>query len=213
MTFLRGYERLWRMIQIYKSIFELLYASICLYVSREWRVLHFWFVWNKEMKNLLAWASQPSWLNKEKSSTHRNSNFNNKTNLRIKRPQYRPQFDWQVKCCAEILQWRTTGTGDTYKKADVTTAFQLQNLKKKKKNWFLQSWFYFLSYSRHHISHKGQGIKRDRENGREIHVMSLLCKSLTGYDDELMKSLTNRCMMSQQQTERCRDRPRQKRES
>lgn len=28
----------------------------------------------------------------------------------------------------------------------------------------------------------------------------MLCKSLTGDDDELMKSLTNRCTVSQQQT-------------
>lgn len=43
-----------------------------------------------------------------------------------------------------------------------------------------------------HNSHKGREINRDRENGRKIHVKSLLCKSLAGDDDELMKSLTNR---------------------
>lgn len=58
-----------------------------------------------------------------------------------------------------------------------------------------------FSSSTHHNSHKGQEIKRDRGNGIKIHVKSLLCKALTGDDDELMKPLTNRCTASQQQTE------------
>lgn len=63
-----------------------------------------------------------------------------------------------------------------------------------------------FSNSTHPNSHKGQEIKRDRENERKIHVKSLLCKSLTGDVDELMKSLTKRCTARQQQTEADKDR-------
>lgn len=56
-------------------------------------------------------------------------------------------------------------------------------------------------YSINHDSHKGKEIKRDGLNGKMIHVKPLICKSLTGDDDELMKSLTNRCTASVWQTE------------
>ena len=53
-------------------------------------------------------------------------------------------------------------------------------------------------------SRRGRDVTRDGENGSQVHVKPSLCKCLTGDDDKLMKSLTNRCTASQQQTERPR---------